>query len=293
MQIFKVLSSIETKKLEGPDVQSVISDQNVYIIVDEKNKDLFLFPTKNAPLRLKIIGQRLIKEIKRSMHGLYHIIDNISDEQRDGLKTSLIDDGPVKELYNPNLYQAKENTGTSNLQNKIPIFQKFPWWLDLNFSSLDVFSPKVQKHPEIDLETFEISEKNHPNLVLIGNKCFSFGTELSQFVEKREINVHSHFLGTLPDGWVFLKDYQPRIAVSHGKISSIALYHKNSDKNREIVDIPTTPLPFPRISVERNVQEMIDVFHIPVSRPFTEVFQEYQEKTQNSNIDPFSNNDED
>jgi hypothetical protein len=267
LQVFEVLSTIETKQLNGNYVKDLIDPKKVYLIIDEITKFIYVLRPSDASLLQYLIGKRLALEVKRVMRGFLKIQD-VTEENRNSILESPVDtDGKINELYNPNMIDNEDEHVSLTLATKSAITQKHPWYRDLNYEDFHVFKNlKKKKILEELIENPPLPNKEL-KLIIAGSNCLIPRIKLVDFIDERKMSLKYDYIGKLSDGWSIFYDSTPRLTIHHGRVQFIELFKNKSEHTSEILDIPLAPLPFERITQDHSIKDLEEAFNISKVSP--------------------------
>ncbi|WP_457559492.1 hypothetical protein [Candidatus Harpocratesius sp.] len=285
MQLFEVLSSVETREIHGDTIGSSVSSKKAYLITDDSKHIIYTYLGSEASLVYRFLVNHLAKEIKSQMASLYQI-EEITQEIWSTLKEATLDSiGNVPQIFNPDLYSKDELIkllqNTSGVQLRIDS----AWREHMQSEDLIVFH-KVKPSEVLDLldhqpqpPGLDISDRE---MIIINTSVYITQSSLVSFLPKRKIVKERIKLGNIPEGRFFFANYTPRIFIQRGRVKAIELYNTSSltpiekrneaKKNRPKSDgtINISVLPFERIQIENDFQILLNAFHRPLKETLDE-----------------------
>ena len=265
MQVFNVTKSIETVRLEGNTVGDVLTDSHVALIVDTTSREIYIYKGNKSALVLYFIALRLAKELKRVKRGFFSIKKSIEPDLLESLRSKPITNGnSVPELKNPGLFETDEPPKAPADPSKIQDIEQDALWRErLTPKEIPVFQNiKITKNLD-DLKELPDVPEFRTEMVMINTSVFSYSEDLSSFLKGRKVNRRLVKLGNLPEGYFFTEGLSSRITIKQGRVQSIELLRKESDKKTQTGRINAPVLFIPRILTERSLNLIQDAFQRP------------------------------
>ena len=242
-QIFKVNPDGTTTELtaNGP-IRDIMKSEEVYIIVVDEIRKIFLWLESNSNVRSKFVGAKRSQDI-RGQVGLHYgsVSVDEGDEDADLLRTmgGKTEAGIAKEItvdpsvggaaINPlrekAIFEPPRPAGGMNIagsldrarQNAGPLYTGSESMVQFMQDDQNVnFEQIMQK-----LEEIQIPPGYERELIIIGNHAYSIVEKVQNFLGKKQVEKVIEKVGTIPEGVFFAENYSPRILSENGKILAI------------------------------------------------------------------------
>ncbi|MBD3255181.1 MAG: hypothetical protein GF383_08810 [Candidatus Lokiarchaeota archaeon] len=251
-QIFKVEQDGTTSELstEGA-IKDVMSPDEVYVLVADDIRKIFLWLGSQSNVRSKFIGAKRSQEI-RGQVGMHYSVTSVDegDEEPDLVKImgGKTEAGIAKEikaeevaapggggthpLREKAIFDAPEPANGMNIagskkrasQNTGPLYtgQESPTFYQedqqINFDQI------MQK-----LEEIKMPEGYERELIIIGNHAYSVVEKVQSFLGKKQTEKVIERVGSIPEGVFFAEGYSPRVLSENGKIVAIEFLRREGD----------------------------------------------------------------
>jgi len=266
-QIFKVNPDGTTTELtaDGP-IKDIMKSEEVYVIVADDIRKIFLWLGNNSNVRSKFVGAKRSQDI-RGQVGLHYgsVSVDEGDEDSDlirimggkteaGIAKEIHEDpsapkggaggaavNPLREkaIFEPprpaegmniagSMTRARENTGPLYTGSE-SMSQFMQDEQTVNFEQI------MQK-----LEEIQIPDGYERELIIIGNHAYSIVEKVQNFLGKKQVEKVIEKVGSIPEGVFFAEDYSPRILSENGKILAIEFLKRSGGEygtktNKEIL----------------------------------------------------------
>jgi len=263
-QIFKVNPDGTTTELtaDGP-IKDIMKSEEVYVIVADDIRKIFLWLGSNSNVRSKFVGAKRSQDI-RGQVGLHYgsVSVDEGDEDADlirimGGKTEA---GIAKEISED--HSAAGGSGGGNPLREKAIFEPPKPAEGMNiagsmtrarentgplYTGTESMSQFMQDEQSVNfeqimqkLEEIQIPDGYERELIIIGNHAYSIVEKVQNFLGKKQVEKVIEKVGSIPEGIFFAEDYSPRILSENGKILAIEFLKRSGGEygtktNKEIL----------------------------------------------------------
>ena len=243
--MFKINPDGTTTEIEvdGP-IKDALDTNEVYVIIDDTIRKVFLWKGIASSVRLKFIGAKRSQDI-RGQVGLHYSSASIdeSDEDDDFLKVigGKTEAGIAKEIKDeedgktaaaasganplrqpatfgaPRPAAGMNIAGSANRSNAGPMYtgagSMAQYTQDQTQVNFDVIMQK--------LEEIAIPEGYERELIIVGSHAYSVVEKVQKFLGKEQVEKVIERVGSIPEGIFFAEDYSPRVLSENGSILAI------------------------------------------------------------------------
>ena len=243
-QLFKINGDGTTTEIkeEGP-IKDVMESEEVYVIIADDIRKIFLWLGSKSNVRSKFVGAKRSQDI-RGQVGLHYgsssvdegdetpeLIKVMGGQTEVGIATAISHDtavggsASVHPLREKNIFgtpqpaegmniagsldRAKDNSGPL-YTGKASMAQLTPETSQVNFEQI------MQR-----LEEIQIPEGYERELIIIGSHAYSVVEKVQTFLGKKQVEKVIERVGSIPEGVFFAEDYAPRVLSENGKILAI------------------------------------------------------------------------
>jgi len=231
-------------KVEGP-IKDALDTNEVYVIIDDTIRKVFLWKGIASSVRLKFIGAKRSQDI-RGQVGLHYSSASIdeSDEDDDFLKVigGKTEAGIAKEIKDEEDSKAAAATSGAN-----PLMQKPTFGAPRPAAGMNIAGSATraasnagplytggampqygQDQAQVNfdvimqkLEEIAIPEGYERELIIIGSHAYSVVERVQKFLGKEQVEKVIERVGSIPEGVFFAEDYSPRVLSKNGSILAI------------------------------------------------------------------------
>ena len=257
-QVFKINSDGTTTELttEGA-IKNILKTDEVYVIVDDEIRKVFLWKGIESSVRLKFIGAKRSQEIRGMVGLMYGVVPLDEAEEDDEFLTMVggrTEAGIAKEIKNEE--EAAPAAGGHPLRQK-PAFNAPKPAEGMNiagsksrqtqnvgplYTGKDSSTQYFQSEQQVNfdqimqkLEEIKIPDGYERELIIIGNHAYAIVEKKTIFLGKEKIEKEMEEVGSIPEGVFFAEGYSPRVLSENGKIIAIEFL-----KNSRRVQKPTS-----------------------------------------------------
>ena len=281
MQVFEVLSSIETKLIPGNNsqIKELINPEKAYLITDDNSKIIFILKGKST-LVYHLIAQKLAKEIRKLKRGFFGIEEIKSEEQAARIMGMVGDDtGSIKEFVNPDIHSKEDPIMDPNNTNVVFLNTDPAWRKRIQPSNVQVFKKKQNTDLIFDNINKNPLDPNYKtDLVIINTSIYTPTKNLTNFLkDRKEENVYEK-IGELTEGKFFSPEYNCRFIVKGENINSIELIRKKDKLNQSSDKINAPILFIRRIVTERSIETLKNSFDLPKTETIDELIARVREE---------------
>ncbi|GAB4315589.1 MAG: hypothetical protein Kow0069_17430 [Promethearchaeota archaeon] len=263
MQCFLVLGTGETKELksdehDGKKIKDFLESTECYIIVDDRERIVYLWKGKDSRIRSKFIGAKKSQEVRGQVGLNYKVVPVDQGEETAEFLAAIdmtTEPGYAKEIKEegegpaflkdidtssgprPAPPAAAPQPAAAAPQPPAPRFA--PTYVSPENTGPLYTGAEVpgdagaSAEPPADfakvLETLENLE-NPPGyereMVIIGNQTYSIVEKVQVFLGKKMVKREMEPIGALPEGVFFAEGYAPRVLCENGKVLSIEFFKR-------------------------------------------------------------------
>ncbi|MBN1801573.1 MAG: hypothetical protein JW891_08720 [Candidatus Lokiarchaeota archaeon] len=241
-QVFKVNPDGTTTELTADrPIKDIMSTEEVYVIVADDIRKIFLWLGEKSSVRLKFVGAKRSQDI-RGQVGLHYgsqsidegneppeLIKLMGGKTEAGIAQEIKSDeggapavNPLRQkaIFDPprpaegmniagSRDRAATNTGPLYTESG-GIYQFVQEDQQVNFDQI------MQK-----LEEIKTPLGYERELIIVGNHAYSIVEKVQTFLGKKQVEKVMEKVGTIPEGVFFAEDYSPRVLSENGKILAI------------------------------------------------------------------------
>jgi hypothetical protein len=273
LQVFEVKKSIETVRLNGNTIGEVLSDKNVYLIIDESEKRIVIYKGLKSNLVNYFIALKLAKEYQQILKGIFSI-QHLEEENLGEFKNrEITNSSDIPILVNPDLVpiEKTEDTADSSETIKLPELKEGqyintdPAWKE-RFTSEDL---PIFDNPNINSIFKKLKSSTQPQdysseMIFIGSTVYKKSRVDSGFLHRKKTETKIIKLGQLPEGNFFQSGVSTQLYIQNGRIQSIELFRKRSKERANLQGVIKAPVLFiPRITHERSIDVLQKSFNMP------------------------------
>ena len=204
-----------------------LADDNVFIIVDEDSRKIFIWKGEKAPVRRKFISAKAAQQMRQEKYGMVYRIESLDPglegadflaifgakpEEREvaAPTTSVPEISAPKPAPAPKVVKETEVVVTAPIKTITP-------------TTLEEVSTKLK-----DLEMPDNMERE---IIIIGNLVFSVIKEHLALFSKDVVKLEP--MDDLPSGIFPASDYQVRLFIEDGRVIFTELLRKKTRSERE------------------------------------------------------------
>ncbi|MFX1237864.1 MAG: hypothetical protein ACFFAS_05185 [Promethearchaeota archaeon] len=258
-QIFKVNPDGTTTELTADGaIKDIMSTEEVYVIVADDIRKIFLWLGAKSSVRLKFVGAKRSQDI-RGQVGLHYgsmsvdegneppeLITLMGGKTEAGIAQEIKENEHVAPTINPlrqkTIFEPPRPAEGMNIagrrdRSKInagPLYTESGGMAQFMQEDQQVNFDQIKQK----LEEIQIPPGYDRELIIIGNHAYSIVEKVQTFLGKKQVEKVMEKVGTIPEGVFFAEDYSPRVLSENGKILAIEfLKHKSTGKPKSKSDI--------------------------------------------------------
>jgi hypothetical protein len=197
-----------------------LDEDNVYLIVDDDRKTIWLYKGFNSSIRLQFKSFEIQQKMKLQMSGLAWSTRNFDDLKKKDkfyqeILNSKVKDGRAEEIEKE-IEKNVESTDHTRLEKTL--------YETSRARETCVHKGIIVKDVLRDIEDLENPPDYHRHMTLIGSGVYILNQEIEKFLPELEKRKELKKIGTLPNGFFFLKDcLSTRLVIKKGKVQCVDL----------------------------------------------------------------------
>ncbi|MBD3350981.1 MAG: hypothetical protein GF364_05790 [Candidatus Lokiarchaeota archaeon] len=231
MQLFEIKKTVEAIAVtDKKRIREVIEENpdKVYLIIDNSDRNIWLYSGKSSGIPEQIIGVNLQKEMKVQLRGFYHIenLNSLDKEDKNYkriMSAKVKKDGRATEIKKESVPEEESELTDTQKEIKMGIEAS-------RVRETCVHKGVQPKIAIVDLMNLETPEGYKQHMSIIGNGIYIKGTEIEKFLTENKRTQKMKRIGELPNGFFFLEDVSTRLVVKRGKVECIDLLKKKDEK---------------------------------------------------------------
>jgi hypothetical protein len=222
-----------------------MKSEEVYVIVADDIRKIFLWLGSKSNVRSKFVGAKRSQDI-RGQVGLHYgstsvdegdetpeLIKVMGGQTEAGIATAISTEpaaaggggAAVHPLREKNIFGTPEPAEGMNIAGSKDRAKENTGPLYTGKASMAQFT---QEEPQVNfeqimrrLEEIQIPDGYERELIIIGNHAYSVVEKVQTFLGKKQVEKVIERVGTIPEGVFFAEDYSPRVLSENGKILAI------------------------------------------------------------------------
>ena len=238
-----------------------MDEENVYLIIDDDRKTIWLYKGLKSSIRLQFESFEIQQKMKLQMKGLAWSTRNFDDLKKKDkfyqeILNSKVKDGRAEEILK-DIEKTVESTDHTRLEKRL--------YETSRARETCVHKGVIVKDVLRDIEDLENPPDFHRHMTLIGSGVYILNQEVEKFLPELKIKKELKKIGTLPNGFFFLKDLSTRLVIKKGKVQCVDLMARDDyflGTNKLMVPI----LIKKEILTELNQNILMDAFKEPEPR---------------------------
>jgi len=238
-----------------------LDEENVYLIIDDDRKTIWLYKGLKSSIRLQFESFEIQQKMKLQMKGLAWSTRNFDDLKKKDkfyqeILNSKVKDGRAEEILK-DIEKTVESTDHTRLEKRL--------YETSRARETCVHKGVIVKDVLRDIEDLENPPDFHRHMTLIGSGVYILNQEVEKFLPELKIKKELKKIGTLPNGFFFLKDLSTRLVIKKGKVQCVDLMARDDyflGTNKLMVPI----LIKKEILTELNQNILMDAFKEPEPR---------------------------
>ena len=186
----------------------MLDEDNVYLIVDDDRKTIWLYKGFNSAPRLQFESVETQKKMKLQLKGFYTTRNfdelKMKDEFRKEILGSKVKNGRAEEIFKE--IEKNEESAEKNL------FEKRLYETS-SARETCVHKGIIVKDVLRDIEDLGNPLNYHRHMTLIGSGVYILNQEIDKFLPEIEKRKELKKIGTLPNGFFFLENLSTRLVI--------------------------------------------------------------------------------
>ncbi|MCP4762260.1 MAG: hypothetical protein GY870_10805 [archaeon] len=236
-------------------IGETISENKVYLIVNDDQKMIWLYKGLDASIKLQFIGCLVQKQLKLQLRGFYGTKDfNLpkDSELYQKIMSSKSGSGRAKEILRTDVDVKKEEQ-ISKTQDTVD---------KSRVKETSVHRDVISKIVIPDILELENPQGFHRNMTFIGGSAYSEEIVIDKFITEDKKKKNLRFLGKLPNGFFFIEDISSRIIIKKGTVQALD-FMVNNDQFLGTKKIMVPVLLKDKFSREGDINVLIKNFSNP------------------------------
>jgi len=197
----------------------LLDEENVYLIIDDDRKTIWLYKGLNSSIKLQFISVDIQQKMKLQMKGLAWSTRNFDDLKKKDkfyqeILNSKVKDGRAEEILKE-IEKNAESTDHNRLEKRL--------FETSRARETCVHKGVIVKDVLRDIEDLDDPPNYHRHMTLIGSGVYILNQEIEKFLPELKKRKELKKIGTLTNGFFFLKDLSTRLVIKKGKVQCVDL----------------------------------------------------------------------